>query len=119
MNREELVRNAILVGILLFIVSSEACAQYFLKKCKTTQRWHFFMIAVFFYSLVCLGLYNMYGYREMGVVNLMWSCLSIITIILVGVTFFHESINWYDIIGVIFVFIGFGFIFLYGHWVKK
>lgn len=115
MNTEVLVRNAILIGILLFIVGTESCAQYFLKKCKTTQRWHFFLIAVFFYALVCLGLYNMYDYKDMGVVNLMWSCLSIISIIMIGVIFFHEEINWFDIMGIVFVFIGFGFIFLYGH----
>lgn len=115
LSTETVIRNSILIGLLLFIVLSEACAQYFIKQCKKTQQWHFYLIAVFFYGLVCLGLYNMYDYKDIGVVNLMWSCMSIITFILVGIVFFHESVNIYDIIGIGFVFIGFSFIFLYGH----
>lgn len=105
----------IIVGLLLLIVGSEAMAQYCLKRCKLTQKWHFYLLAVLCYALVCFGLYNMYGYKTMGIVNLLWSCMSIIAIILIGVIFFHEAVTIYDMIGVAFVFIGFGFIFIKGH----
>ena len=107
--------RSFMIMLILFIVSAEACAQYFLKKCKVEQQMHFFIISVFFYILVCFGLYNVYKYRSMGIVNLLWSCISIVTMLAIGSVFFNEAINMYDIIGVVFVFIGFGFIFLYGH----
>jgi multidrug transporter EmrE-like cation transporter len=107
--------HSILILIILFIVSSEACAQYYLKKCKLEQQLHFFILAVFFYVLVCLGLYRVYNYRAVGIVNLLWSCLSIITMLGIGAIFFDEAINIFDLVGVFFVFVGFGFIFLYGH----
>jgi len=110
-----LKEKIIIVGLLLFIVGTESLAQYCLKQCKLTHKWHFYLLAVLCYALVCFGLYNMYGYRTMGLVNLLWSCLSIVLIILIGGVFFHEAVTIYDMIGVVFVFIGFGFIFIKGH----
>jgi len=101
--------------IILFIVASEALAQTCIKKCKVTQKWHFYLLAIFFYSLVCLGLYTVYGYKTMGIVNLIWSCLSILSILTVGVVFFHEEVNKYDIIGITLIFVGLGLVFVKGH----
>ena len=112
---EKHVETTWMVTILLFIVASEALAQTCIKKCKVTQKWHFFLLAVLFYSLVCVGLYTMYGYKTMGIVNLIWSCLSILSILTVGVVFFHEEINRYDIAGIILVFLGLGLVFVKGH----
>ena len=99
----------------LFIVGSEAIAQYCIRRCKEEQKMHLFLLGVFFYAFVCLGLYIMYGFRQMGIVNLMWSCMSIITIMMVGVLFFHEHIDIYDIIGTVLVFTGLILIFIKGH----
>lgn len=108
--------QSILVAILLiFIVLSEATAQFCLRKCKKEQKFHLFLLGVFFYSLVCLGLLNMYSMKEIGIVNFMWSCMSIITVLIIGVIVFHEQINRYDFIGLIFVFFGLGLVFLKGH----
>ncbi len=107
--------QSFMIMLILFIVISEACAQYFLKKCKVEEKFHFFIIGVIFYVLVSFGLYNIYKYRAMGVVNLLWSCISIVTMLTIGAVFFNEAVNMYDIIGVICVFIGFALIFLYGH----
>ena len=99
----------------MFIVLSEAVAQYCVRRCKAEQKYHLFILAILFYSFVCVGLYIMYGFRQMGVVNLMWSCMSILTIMLVGVFFFHERIDIYDIMGMILVFAGLVLIFIKGH----
>ena len=106
----------LLIGaLLLFIVLSEAVAQYCIRRCKEEQKMHLFILGVFFYSFVCLGLYIMYDFRQMGFVNLLWSCMSIITIMIVGTVFFHEHLNIYDLIGIGLVFIGLAFIFIKGH----
>lgn len=112
---ERHMETAYMVMVLLFIVTSEALAQTCIKKCKVTQKWHFYLLAVFFYSLVCLGLYTMYGYKTMGIVNLIWSCLSILSILTVGVVFFHEEINRYDLVGIILIFSGLALVFIKGH----
>lgn len=108
--------TSIIIGIIiLFIVCCEAIAQCCIKHCNLTKKIEFYILGVFFYSLVCYGLYNLYAYKDMGIINLIWSCLSIITIIVVGIVFFHETINIYDIIGIILCIIGLFFIFVAGH----
>lgn len=111
-NNDKLIEKILLIILLLFIVVSESTAQFFIKKCKTTRNWQFLLLAVLMYSLVCLGLYKVYDYKTMGVANLMWSCMSIVSIALVGIIYFHEKITFYDLLGVVFVFIGFFLIYM-------
>lgn len=108
-------KQTILLVTLLFIVLAEAIAQYCIKRCKEEQKWHFFVFGIMMYALVCLGLYIAYDMRTMGMINLLWSCLSIISVILVGTIFFHDAITIYDILGIIIVFIGFTLIFIKDH----
>lgn len=108
-------QNILVAILLIFIVLSEASAQYCLRRCKRDQKFHLFLMGVFFYGLVCLGLFNMYSMKEMGIVNFLWSCLSIITMLLIGITVFHEEVNRYDLIGIVMVFTGLAFVFLKGH----
>lgn len=112
---EKDAKTRVMLALILFIVASEAIAQACIKKCKMTQKWHFYLLAVFFYGLVCAGLYNMYSYKSMGIANLLWSCLSIITMLTVGVIFFHEEVNYYDILGIILIFSGLALVFIKGH----
>ncbi len=109
---DKLIEKIILICILLFIVASETTAQYCIKKCKTTHQWYFLLLAVLMYAFVCIGLYKAYDYKTMGMANLMWSCMSIITIALVGIIYFHEKITFYDLLGVVFVFIGMFLIYM-------
>jgi len=112
---ENIKKSIILLFIILFIVISEAIAQYCVRRCKDEQKWHFFILAVFMYSLVCMGLYIVYGFKTMGIVNLLWSCLSIVSILTIGTVYFHDEINIYDIVGIFIIFIGFGLVFVKGH----
>ena len=72
-------------------------------------------MGVLSYVVICLMLVKSYAYQDMGKINLIWSGLSSVTIIMVGIVFFHEKITKYDILGSLFMFIGFYFIFLKGH----
>lgn len=109
---DKFMEKLILIIVLLFIVASESTAQYCIKKCKTTQKWYFLLLAVLMYGFVCLGLYKAYDYKTMGIANLMWSCMSIVAIALIGIIYFHEKITFYDLLGVVFVFIGFILIYM-------
>lgn len=113
---ENTLKNKILlVFVIMFIVAAESTGQYCIRKCKTEQKWHFFLLGVIMYAIVCLGLYISYGFRTMGIINLLWSCLSIVSILLVGVIFFHDTVDINDIIGILFIFLGFIFVFVKGH----
>ena len=116
MDQQSLQPSILLIGAtLVFIVLSEAVAQYCIRRCKEEQKYHLFILGIFFYAFVCAGLYVMYGFRQMGIVNLIWSCMSILTIMSIGIIFFHEQINIYDILGMALVFCGLVLIFIKGH----
>ena len=53
------------------------------------------------YSLIVLILYKAYNYEGLGHMNLVWSCVSIITCYAVGCVNFNENFNKYTV-GAIF-----------------
>ena len=110
-----LQNKTLLVFIILFIVAAESAGQYCIRVCKNEQKWHFFILGLLMYSLVCAGLYVSYGFRSMGIINVLWSCLSIVSILLIGIIFFHDTVNINDIIGILFILVGFIFVFFKGH----
>ena len=70
----------------------------------------YFFIGVIFYTVVCYLLVQSYKYKGMGIVNVLWSGLSILIILSIGNIFFNEEITTYDKIGIFFVIIGIFFI---------
>lgn len=109
------MNNSILIYIIFAIVFFEAIAQACLKKSKLSNNNGYICISVLGYFMVCLLLIKSYSYNGMGIVNLIWSCLSIITIIMVGVVFYHEKITKFDIIGIIFILTGIYFVYMKDH----
>jgi len=107
--------TAAVVLLILMISISEACGQAALKKCRIDNRWHFFLIAVACYSMVCFLLLQTYSYKEMAIVNILWSGISVFLIVTTGVVFFHERLNVWDLLGILFIFIGMFFVFVKGH----
>jgi multidrug transporter EmrE-like cation transporter len=95
-------RVVVLLSI-IFIVISEAIAQTCLKKSHYDHMPILFYVGIIFYGIVCMLLLNCYknGYN-MGRLNLIWSCCSIITIIVVGYLVFEEKIYPHDIAAILF-----------------
>lgn len=104
-----------LINIILLIVILETVAQTCLKKTKLTNNNNYACISVIAYAIICLLLVKTYSYKSMGIVNLVWSCFSILFIIFTGILFFHESITRYDVIGILFIFVGLYFVFMKDH----
>ena len=105
------------IFLLILIIAVDAYAQYNVKKHSITNNWFYICLAIVSYTLVCLLLskcYNQHG-GEIGITNLIWSVFSIISIIIIGLIAFHETITKYDIIGIVLCFTGLYFIFMYGH----
>lgn len=84
-------KSTIILAVLL-IVLCETLAQTCLK--RSEQQSLYFFIALFLYAVVCYLLVVCYfNNGRLGQVNLMWSSLSIISVITVGYFLFDESID--------------------------
>jgi drug/metabolite transporter (DMT)-like permease len=106
---------SIILTLIFLIVILECLAQGCIKQTKLTNNNKYLCISVLAYLAICLCLVKTYEYKSMGIINLIWSCLSILFIILTGVIFFHEKLTINDYIGMIFIFIGLYFVFMKDH----
>ena len=98
--------------LILSVVMFEGIAQYNLKQSKLNNNsFKFLLIAIISYSVVCVLLRKCYNFTGMGITNLVWSIVSIITMIIIGTIAFHEKITKYDILGMFMCFGGLYFIF--------
>lgn len=94
----------LLLGLVLLISLSECAGQSCLKTYHNnpSKTWLYF-VAVLFYSIVCLLLILSYRFRGMGIVNILWSGLSVLVIVSTGVLFFQESVSALDWAGILLI----------------
>lgn len=100
--------KTIILYSVIFITLFEATAQVCLKKFQLEKygKYIYLLFAVFFYILV--GGLLCYCYNKnakLGSVNLMWSCMSIIAVILFGYVFLQENIKHHDLMAILFAFL--------------
>lgn len=88
------------------ILACEALAFYLLKRHAMSGSAAPFVAAVALYGVVCFLLARTFAYKDIGVVNVLWSVFSIVAIILVGMLAFHESLTWKEAAGVGFALVG-------------
>lgn len=103
------------IFLILLIVLFESIAQFHIKKSRITNNIIFLLIGILAYTIVCLLLKKCYEFETMGITNFVWSILSIVSIILIGVFSFDETITKYDIMGMVICSIGLYLIFLKDH----
>lgn len=97
----------ILLGIVVLISISECLGQTCLKTYyNNPNRGYLYFLAVIFYSIVCLLLLLSYKYKGMGIINVLWSGISILVIVSTGIVFFNESITELDKLGILLVVLG-------------
>ena len=104
-----------LMAIIGGMIISEAFGQYCIKKSKNPEYRHYFALGILSYSMVCTLLYCGYDHKPMGVVNALFNSGSIITVMFIGLYFYHEEMYFYDYLGIIFILLGVFLIFKYGH----
>jgi multidrug transporter EmrE-like cation transporter len=95
-----------LLVIIILISSVECVAQGCLKTFFNNSQVYLFVISVVCYVIVCYLLVRSYQFKSMGLVNCVWSGISVIFILMVGYVIFSEAINIRDIVGVILIIIG-------------
>lgn len=97
----------LLLGLIVLISISECIGQSCLKMFyKNPKNITYYAVAVAFYSIVCALLVLSYQYKGMGIVNVLWSGISVLTILGVGMAFFNETITTMDMFGIFFIILG-------------
>ena len=95
-----------LVLFLIFLITlSEAIAQYCLRcarnhTCTKKKCIGLIVLGMVAYCVVGVLLYKVYSFENLGVTNLIWSCMSIIVAFVVGKFFFTEQIKKHDVIAI-------------------
>ena len=108
--------NFDIIKLIFFVVLSESIAQYNIKESLVKDSNIQFVFAIFAYGFVCLFLRQIYNNKgSIGITNVIWSILSIISILIVGIVFFHEKVNKWDLLGIFFAILGLYFIYVKGH----
>ena len=102
------------------VVIAETIAQYNIKESLIKNSNICFIFAICGYAFVCLFLRQIYSNKgTLGITNLIWSIFSIISILMIGIIFFHEKLNKFDMFGIILCIIGLYFIYVKGHMSKN
>lgn len=101
--------------LILLIVIFESIGQYHIKKSKIKNSLTFLLVGMVCYIVVCLLLKKCYDFKGMGITNFIWSVLSIISVLMVGVIAFDENITKTDIFGIILAVSGLYLIFVVEH----
>ncbi len=95
-----------IVILLIFLITlSEAIAQYCLRcarnqMCTNSKCIGLIVLGMLAYCTVGVLLYKVYSFENLGVTNLIWSCMSIIVAFIVGKFFFSEQIKKHDVIAI-------------------
>ena len=90
-----------IILIIILIVIIECLGQVCIKILHNEpDKYHFYFIAVFLYSIVCYLLFLSYSHSGLGIVNILWGGASAILVFLSGVLIFNEKHTHTDYIGI-------------------
>jgi len=95
-----------LAGIIIALSITELFGQIFIKTYYETQKVYWFFIAWFFYLLVIYLLYRAYYFTGFAIANGLWSAFALILTTLVGIFYYKETLNNYELAGIILIVIG-------------
>jgi len=90
------------LGFALLITFVEAFAQWNVKKSSSTENDHRLFLAMVLYCFVVYLLFRSYKYENVGHMNLIWSCMSIIVAFISGYVCFGEPFNKYTVVAILF-----------------
>jgi drug/metabolite transporter (DMT)-like permease len=97
--------------LVLLISSTETIAQVCLKHMfLDPQKYWLYIAAVLCYAIVCILLFVSYRYNGMGILHVLWSSVSILLAIGIGIFYFHEKITSLDKIGIVLILLGMIFV---------
>lgn len=105
-----MTQRLVLLVIITLISLCEMIGQGCIKRYHANKNMSYCLYAIIFYAMICYLLLKSYNYEGMGIVNVLWSGISILIILFAGIMFFNEVITTKDKIGVAFIIMGMFFI---------
>jgi small multidrug resistance pump len=97
----------IYLALVFGLVALETIAQYFARKYKDNkEKLWMFIAAVICYIGIAYLLVKTYDFKNIGLVNALWSGLALISVAIVGIVLFDEKFSKAEYIGIAFVLIG-------------
>lgn len=82
---------------------AQSCLRYYYDNNKKK---YMFVLAVFFYSIVAYCIFLAYKFKGVGMVNALWSGMSVLLMILVGIFLFKENVSLIEGVGVVLILSG-------------
>ncbi len=92
--------------LVLFIILSEAIGMSFLKKYYLTKRIVYLLLGFLGYASISFFLVQSYKYEGIGIVNVLWSAISVLLITFIGHFCFKELITRREMAGMGLVIAG-------------
>ena len=99
------MRN-MLTFFVLGISICETLAQTCIKYYHVTERLPFILLAFVLYGCVAYLLSLAYDYKGVGLVNVLWSGMTVLMMLAIGIFGFHEQIHIHDWIGIFLIVLG-------------
>ena len=90
----------------LMVAVFEAVGQSCIKLSRVQQNWWWMSLAMIAYAVVAFGLYMSYAYKGVGIVNALWSGLSVLIMVVIGLLVFKEQISRVEWVGVVLIICG-------------
>ena len=99
----------LLLSLIILIALAECIGQSCLRSFyNDPSKTGLVLLGVVFYSIVCVLLVMSYKYKGMGLVNVLWSGLSVLVIVSTGMLFFNEKVTRLDWLGIALIIAGIG-----------
>ena len=95
-----------LAGIIIAMSFFELLGQIFIKTYYETRAVYWFFLGWLFYALVLYLLYRAYFSTGLAVANSLWSAITLILTTIVGVFYYKEKLNFYELSGIFLIVIG-------------
>lgn len=96
-----------LLLIIVLISICELIGQSCLKYLNIhDSQYQYYLFGVFSYAIVCYLLLQSYNYKGMGMVNVLWSGMSVLVILTASIIMFNEKLSLFDKIGVLLILLG-------------
>ena len=95
-----------LAGIIVAMSFLELFGQIFIKTYYEKKEVYWFFLGWFFYGAVVYLLYKAYFYTGLAIANSLWSALTLVLTTIVGVFYYKEKLNFYEIFGIVLIVFG-------------
>lgn len=95
--------NLILVGIVIVLAAVGVLGDYFIKLSGNGHSYisyRPFFIGMSIYAITAVGWFYLMKHMKLGVLGVFYALTTVILLAIVGVVFFEEQLNIYDIVGI-------------------